>query len=189
MLLLFFNGLTSDQSVLPPKSKTIKIQRMAPWVIPPTLPQHWLVRIVCIFFTGFEGRDRVRLPRHGQDALPGSTTRIHGTRGRGHQFGNGHECHAIVAQADGKSGVARHGTMYGILTQLHAVQGIGSIGGDGPHGVRRIYVFARGNLSVLGKVLGDGVFHEFANGRKLLVATGVSFCGRSHQLFTRSLLV
>ena len=50
--------------------------------------------------------------------------------------------------------------MHGILRQLHAVQGIGSIGRDRAHRVGRINIFDGSNFAKLCKVVDYGIFHD-----------------------------
>jgi hypothetical protein len=56
-----------------------------------------------------------------------------------------------LLQTDREARVSRHGTVDGILTQLHAVQRIGSVGSNRANHVGRINVLDGGNL-VLSKV-------------------------------------
>lgn len=72
--------------------------------------------------------NRVGLTRHSQYTFPSPTTGIHVAGRCGHKLGNGQKDHAIVAKADGESSVARHGTMYGVLSKLHTVETVGGVG-------------------------------------------------------------
>jgi len=145
------------------------------------------MRVVRIHFTFFQRFNRVGLSRQSQDALPGATVGIHVAWRRANQFGDGQKHHAVVAQADRETRVTCHGTVHGVLRQLHAVKGIGSVGRDGANRVGRINVLASGDFAVLSEMLGNGVFHELTNCGEFLVATGVLFGRGSQQFFSSTL--
>jgi hypothetical protein len=71
-----------------------------------------------------------------------------------------------------------------VLGQLHAVQGIRSVGRTRANGVGRINILDSGNFTMLGKVVHHGLFHEFSNGWQLFVATSVRSCQSSKDLFS-----
>lgn len=72
-------------------------------------------------FARFERLDCIWLACQSQHSFPCPSSRIHRPRRGGDQFWNGEKYHAVVAQPNRKPGKSSHGSVDGILSQLHAI--------------------------------------------------------------------
>ena len=71
------------------------------------LSKHGCMRVKMAFAL-FVHRNCIWLTRERQNSFPRATSGIHATWACRHKFGNGDEHHAVVAQANRKTSVARH---------------------------------------------------------------------------------
>mmetsp|Transcript_9463 Transcript_9463/g.25697 ORF Transcript_9463/g.25697 Transcript_9463/m.25697 type:complete len:207 (+) Transcript_9463:475-1095(+) len=128
--------------------------------------------------------DCVRLSCKRQHAFPGTTVGVHGTRRGRHQLWNRQEHHAVVAESDGEPGEAGHGSVDGVLCQLHTVQTVGGIGWHGSNGVGWIDVFDGGSILLLCEVVLNLLLHEFTDRWQLAVASSVLLFGHPQHLLS-----